>query len=215
MEVESMGGFLEVLKGRRSVRRYLPDRVPMEILYGVLESAGWAPSAHNAQPWRFIAIIDDDLKKRLAEAMAEEWIKDLTADGLSPGEARAKAEASIALFTGSPVLILACLSMEDMDKYPDKRRMEIEYIMAVQSLAAAIQNMLLTIHHMGLGGCWFCAPLFCKEAVRGILGIPSDVEPQALVTLGYPCEEPRPPPRKPIQKFSYLNRWGEEFRSPY
>ncbi|MGC8849847.1 MAG: nitroreductase family protein [Candidatus Bathyarchaeia archaeon] len=210
-----MEGFMEVLKGRRSVRRYLPDRVPIGILYRILESAGWAPSAHNAQPWRFLVIIDEGLKRRLAEAMAEEWIKDLTADGLSHGDARSRAEASIAMFTGSPALILACLSMDGMDRYPDERRMRIEYIMAVQSLAAAIQNMLLTIRYMGLGGCWFCAPLFCKDKVREILGIPGDVEPQALITLGYPGEEPPPPPRKPIQKFSYLDHWGEEFRSPY
>jgi len=210
-----MDGFMEILKGRRSVRRYLPEKVPIETLYRVLESARWAPSAHNAQPWRFIVVVDEELKRRLAEAMARDWIRDLTGNGLSPVEAKAKAEASIETFTGSPVLILACISMEDMGKYPDRRRMEAEYVMAVQSLAAAIQNMLLTIHSEGLGGSWYCAPLFCGDTVRRILGIPSSVEPQALITLGYPGEEPPPPKRRPVQAFSYLNRWGEEFRSPY
>lgn len=206
--------FFEVLKGRRSIRRYLQRRVPMEALSRVLEAARWAPSAHNAQPWRFILISEEKLKRRLAEAMAEDWIRDLAVDGLSPEEAEKMAEASVTRFTGSPVLVVACLTMEDMDKYPDRRRMEYEYTMAVQSLAAAIQNMLLAISSEGLGGCWFCAPLFCKDTVRRILGIPRHVEPQALITLGYPAERPDPPPRKLIHEFSYLNRWGEEFRSP-
>lgn len=209
-----MARFLEILKGRRSIRRYLQQRVPMEILYRVLEAARWAPSAHNAQPWRFILIVDEELKKRLAEAMAEDWIRDLTSNGLPPEEAEKMAEASVTTFTGSSMLIVACLTMEDMDKYPDKRRMEYEYTMAVQSLAAAIQNMLLAISSEGLGGCWFCAPLFCKDTVRRVLGIPGHVEPQALISLGYPAEKRDPPPRRPIHEFSYLNRWGEEFRSP-
>ncbi|MEM2123002.1 MAG: nitroreductase family protein [Candidatus Bathyarchaeia archaeon] len=202
----------DLLKGRRSIRRYLPERVPMEILYRILDSARWAPSAHNAQPWRFIAVVEEDLKRRLAEAMAEDWIRDLTGNGLSIRDAKVKAEASIGVFTNSPVLVLACLSMEDMDKYPDERRMEAEYVMAVQSLAAAIQNMLLAIYFEGLGGCWYCAPLFCRDTVRKILGIPISVEPQALITLGYPAEEPQPPKRRQVGEFSYLNYWGGEFR---
>jgi len=100
--------------------------------------------------------------------------------------------------------------MENMDKYPDKSRQECEHDRAVQSLASAIQNMLLAACSKNLGACWFCAPLFCKQIVRRVLKIPEEVEPQALITLGYSAEKPVPPPRKSFQDFSYFGHWGEK-----
>ena len=60
----------------------------------------------------------------------------------------------------------------------------------MQSLGAAMQNLLLAAHAKGLGACWFCAPGFCKETVRAVLKIPDEVEPQALIAMGYPAEKP-------------------------
>jgi len=200
----------DLIKGRRSIRKYSLREVPRDVLFKILETARWAPSAHNAQPWRFIVVMDRSLKRKLAERMAEEWIKDMRRDGV-PWNTREKlANASIRQFTDAPVLIVACLTMEDMDTYPDSRRMTYEHIMAVQSLAASIQNILLAAYSEGLGACWFCAPLFCQDAVRKVLGIPSNVEPQALITLGYPSEKPAPPPRKPLREIVYINYWGEK-----
>ena len=59
---------LEAIKTRRSVRRFKKERVPPNLLKEVLEAARWAPSARNSQPWRFIIIVDEDLKKRVANA---------------------------------------------------------------------------------------------------------------------------------------------------
>ncbi|MCD6538915.1 nitroreductase family protein [Candidatus Bathyarchaeota archaeon] len=143
----------DLIKGRRSVRKYSLREVPRDVLFKILEAARWAPSAHNAQPWRFIVITDRSLKRKLAERMAEEWIKDMRRDGV-PWNTREKlANASIRQFTDAPVLIVACLTMEDMDTYPDRRRMTYEHIMAVQSLAASIQNILLAAYSEGLGAC--------------------------------------------------------------
>jgi F420 biosynthesis protein FbiB-like protein len=151
------------------------------------------------------------VKQKLAKAMADVWVKDLTVNGVSAEVRENLVEASINRFVRSPVLILACITLEEMDEYPDIRRREFEHLMATQSLAAAIQNLLLAAHFQGLGSCWFCAPLFCQEAVRKVLGIPADVEPQALITLGYPSEKPEPPPRKTLKEVVFKNRWGEAF----
>jgi len=199
----------EIIKGRRSIRGYLPTAVPEDSLLRIFEAARWAPSAHNVQPWRFIVIVRADLKQRLAKAMTDEWLKDLIRDGVSVETQEGLVRRSIEQFTGAPVLILACISMKDMDKYPDEKRQRSEHIMATQSLTAAIQNMLLTVHSQGLGACWFCAPLFCQDVVRGLLEIPNDIEPQALITLGYPSEEPEPPPKKPLKEIVFRDRWGE------
>jgi len=61
---------LDVIKSRRSVREYLSREFSDKVLSRILEAARWAPSAHNAQPWRFVTIRDTVLKRRLAEAMA-------------------------------------------------------------------------------------------------------------------------------------------------
>lgn len=204
----SLSIVLRAIKDRRSVRKYLPKDLPYSLIQKVLEAATWSPSAHNAQPWRFIVIRKTEIKQRLAEAMADEWDKDLREDGLPLQERERLTKASIERFTQSPVLIVACLTMEDMDAYPDERRQKVEYVMAVQSAAASIQNLLLAAHAEGLGACWFCAPLFCPERVREVLGAPSNIEPQALITLGYPAESPVSPPRKPLKNLAHQNRWG-------
>ncbi|MEM2212775.1 MAG: nitroreductase family protein [Candidatus Nezhaarchaeales archaeon] len=198
-------GLIDVLRSRRSVRRYLEKRVPIELAFKVLEAGRWAPSAHNAQPWRFIIVVDQDVKVKLAEAMAKAWLSDLERDGV-PLEERLRivSEESIKRFTKSPLLIVACLTMEGMHHYPDERRRRAEYLMAVQSVAAAIQNVLLAAHVEGLGACWVCAPLFCPEAVQEALNTPKDWEPQAIITLGYPAEEPEAPPRLPLNKVSLV-----------
>ncbi|MCS7139708.1 MAG: nitroreductase family protein [Candidatus Nezhaarchaeota archaeon] len=59
---------LEAIKTRRSVRKFKRDRVPLNIVKEILEAGRWAPSARNSQPWRFILIVDEDLKRRVAEA---------------------------------------------------------------------------------------------------------------------------------------------------
>jgi coenzyme F420-0:L-glutamate ligase / coenzyme F420-1:gamma-L-glutamate ligase len=59
-----------------------------------------------------------------------------------------------------------------------------------------------------LGACWFCAPSFCKETVRKVLKIPKDVDPEALVIMGYPAEKPQVPTRKPLCDFCFKNKWG-------
>jgi F420 biosynthesis protein FbiB-like protein len=200
--------FLNLIKNRRSVKEYSPKDVPNEILFRILEAGKWAPSAHNAQPWRFIVIRDSAIKRRLAEAMAGRWNKDMTKNGVPKELRESLIKTSVERFGSAPIVIVACLTMEDMDEYPDERRKKVEYIMAVQSVAAAIENMLLATHGEGLGSCWFCAPLFCQDVVRKILKIPRHVGPQALIILGYTAEKPNPPPRKALEEIVYQDFWG-------
>lgn len=204
----SLSNLLGAVKARRSIHKYLPREVSNNVVQNVLEAATWAPSAHNAQPWRFIVIADQKVKQRLAEAMADEWDKDLFKDGLPSEDRERLTRASVKQFTEPPILIMACLTMEDMDAYPDERRQKAEYVMAIQSVATSIQNLLLAAHAEGLGACWFCAPLFCPEKVREVLGAPENIQPQALITLGYPAEKPEPPLRNPLKTVMFRNHWG-------
>src|SRR3990170_6619428 len=200
----------DAIRGRRSVREYSSRQVPSEILNEVLEAARWAPSAHNAQPWRFIVLTDAATKAVLAKAMEEAWNADLAKEGLAATARAAMTETSTKCFTNAPALIVACLTMSNMKKYPDASRRKSERDLAVQSVGAAIQNLLLAAHSKGLGACWFSAPVFCKDAVRKVLEIPEDVEPQALIAMGYSTEKPSAPARKPFKSIVYFSRWSKE-----
>ncbi len=205
-----MKELLSLIKARRSIRKFTNRTVPLDLILKAIEVARWAPSAHNAQPWRFIIITNSEIKEKLAKAMAKEWERDLAKNGVPKWKIKELMSESLVRFTRAPILILVCMTMEDMHKYPDEKRQKAEYIMAVQSVAAAIQNLLLAITALGLGACWYCAPLFCPDVVRGVLNIPEDIEPQALLAVGYPAEKPRPPPRKPLREIVYLEKWGNE-----
>ncbi len=198
---------IEAIQKRRSVRKYLPHPVPHELVLEVLAAAGWAPSAHNSQPWRFIVIDDPKIKRSLAEAMGQAWAADLVKDGLTINEDNRKER--LERFANAPVLILGCLTMEGLRKFPDAERQGFERDLAVQSFGAAIQNLLLASYAQKLVSCWFCAPGFCKQTVRAILNVPSDIEPQSFVILGYTGECPQTPPKKKLTEYCYLDLWGK------
>jgi coenzyme F420-0:L-glutamate ligase / coenzyme F420-1:gamma-L-glutamate ligase len=173
---------------RRSIRRYRPEPVPAELIEQLLTAAGWAPSAHNRQPWRFVVMTGDETKHRLATAMGDRLRQDLTADHVPEAVIAKDVGRSYQRITQAPLLILLCLTMAEMDSYPDARRQQNEWIMAVQSTAMAGQNLLLAAHALGLAACWMCAPLFCPDVVAHTLDLPPDWQPQALITAGYPAE---------------------------
>jgi F420 biosynthesis protein FbiB-like protein len=176
------------LLSRRSIRRYQARTVAPSLVTQILEAAIWAPSAHNRQPWRFAVITDAGLKSRLAEAMGERLRCDLAADGAPDAVIASDVQRSRQRITSAPCLIVVCLSMVDMDAYPDERRQHNEFLMAAQSTAMAGQNLLLAASALGLGACWMCAPLFAQDTVREVLSLPDDWQPQGMVTLGYPDE---------------------------
>jgi F420 biosynthesis protein FbiB-like protein len=189
---------LRVLKDRRSIRRYSSAPVDKAVVLQLLGAAIWAPSAHNSQPWRFVVIQADEVKALLADTMSEKLRADLLADSVPADIADADVTRSRHRITSAPLTILLCLSMIDMDQYAEARRSQNEYIMAVQSVAMAGQNLLLAAQMLGLGACWMCAPLFCPEAVHAVLQLPEDWQPQALLTIGYPAET-RVKTRGPIE----------------
>jgi F420 biosynthesis protein FbiB-like protein len=198
----------ELIKSRRSIRKFKPVKIPREVVKNILDLARWAPSAHNSQPWRCVIIVDEKDKEKLAKEMGKMWLSDMLRDGVP----KDKAEEIVRLeswdrITKSPIVIIVCLTMEEMHKYPDERRRRAEYLMGVQSVAAYIQTLLLSAHYYGLSACWVCAPLFCQNVVRKVLGLPRKIEPQAMIVMGYADEEPLPPPRKGLKEICMFNFW--------
>jgi coenzyme F420-0:L-glutamate ligase/coenzyme F420-1:gamma-L-glutamate ligase len=203
-----MSNVFDAIRMRRSIRKYQTRPIQQELIKEVLVAAGWAPSAHNAQPWRFIVLENILVKRKLAEAMAESWATDMAKDGLKIEADMYKVR--VERFATAPLIILACLTMDGMNKFSDQERQNTERDLAMQSLGAALQNILLVAYEKGLGACWFCAPGFCKQTVRKVLRIPDEVVPEALIAMGYPAEEPTAPPRKVLSEYGFKDKWGKK-----
>jgi len=184
---------------RRSVRRYLPDPIDRAIIDRLLLAATRAPSAHNRQPWRFAVLEDRSGKEALATAMGRRLRQDRTADGDDPKAIEADAARSYARITEAPAVVVVCIDMRDMDPYPDERRRNAEYLMAVQSTAMAAQNLLLAAAQEGLGACVMCAPMFCPDVVVEALSLPNAWQPQMLITVGNPGDGGKDRPRLPLE----------------
>jgi coenzyme F420-0:L-glutamate ligase / coenzyme F420-1:gamma-L-glutamate ligase len=186
----------QLIRSRRSIRRFKTEPVPEDTLTRVLESATWAPSAHNRQPWRFVVLRSPEAKTRLMDAMEARFRADLTRDGLSTEEINTRINRSRTRIEGAPIAIVLCLDPGNLDSYPDPVRQRVEMQMGEQSVALAGGTLLLAAHAEGLGGVWICAPLFAPEAVQTSLLLPQTWQPQVLILLGYPAESPEPRLRK-------------------
>lgn len=198
---EENSKLLDMVRGRRSVRRYLDKEVPPEHIERVLEAARWAPSPHGRQPWRFVVIREKRTKEKLADAMGEEWRSNLQMDGQDSKIVEKRLEGSRRRLLDAPVLVLLCLYLENLDAYPDEKRQQNETTMAVQSLGAAAQNALLAAYEQGLDAGWMCAPLFSPEKVVEALGLEANIVPHALLTLGYAAgDPPKRRSRRPLEE---------------
>jgi len=199
----------DLMVGRRSVRRYYGETLAPEMVEELLRLATHAPSAHNRQPWRFAVLSDALPKEKLASAMGERLRRDRLDDGDARDAIEADVSRSYARITCAPVVVVVCMTLEDVDSYPDARRQQAEYQMAAQSTAMAVQNLLLAAHAAGLGACWMCAPLFCGDVVQQALDLPRQWLPQALVTLGQSADAGKPRSRRRLSDVGrYLDGGG-------
>jgi len=169
---------LEVMKTRRSVRRYKPTPISDEVLQKILSAARLAPSANNAQPWKFIIVRDEDMKLKLIQACNnKKWI----------------AEA--------PVVLVACGFPDEADAYMGGYMNSYPVDVAI-----ALEHLVLSATNEGLGSCWIGR--FKEEKVKELLEIPPDVRVVALLPLGYPNEEPEQSGKKNLSEIVCYNKFS-------
>jgi coenzyme F420-0:L-glutamate ligase/coenzyme F420-1:gamma-L-glutamate ligase len=160
--------------------------VPRDVLDALVEAACIAPAPHHSRPWRFVVVDTESARASLAAAMGARWRADLDADDVPPRRIDELVEASRVKLTGAPALVLGCLTWDGLDRYPDEARRRAEWGMALLSLGAATENLMLAAADVGLASCWVAAPIFCPEAARDALDLPTAWLPHALVMVGHP-----------------------------
>ena len=174
------------LAARRSIRAFTGDPVPRELLDALVESACLAPAPHHSRPWRFVVVDTPAGKQALADGMGARWRVDLAGDGVDPARIDELVTTSHRKLTTAPALVLGCLTWNGLDRYPDETRQRAEFGMALLSLGAAVENLMLTAADAHLASCWVAAPIFCPEAARDALALPDEWLPHALVLVGHP-----------------------------
>jgi len=189
-----------LIRGRASVRKLLPDPVPPAVLNAAIAAAGWAPSPHGRQPWRFVVTESAGVKTRLATALAETWQAQLELDRQNDAIVAIRLAKSQERITTAPAILVACLYLDDLDTYPDPVRQQAEHTMAVQSIGAAIQNALLSIYAAGYDAGWMCAPLFAPDVVRTALNLSPSLIPHAMIPVGKRAADPVRRPRLPTEE---------------
>ena len=179
-----MSSLIEIIQKRHSVRRFKDQSVDKETITSIVEAAQSAPSACNAQPWRFVAVTDMLLIKEIA-------LKGL--GGVVPNK----------WATSAPVIIVGCAKLNLLTHHIGESVKGIHYHQI--DLGIAMEHMVLRATEMGLGTCWI--GWFKEKNIKKILHIPRDWKVISLLALGYPQEEgSSPTPRLNLDEILFFNR---------
>ncbi|MHB8170515.1 MAG: nitroreductase family protein [Thermincolia bacterium] len=172
---------MEVIKARRSIRKYRQDEVVEEKVEYVLEAARLAPSWKNLQCWQFIVVRSAEGRRALAGAFVD----------ANPGKKALEA---------APVVIVLCADSEKSEVLEGKQYYLVD-------VAIAMEHLVLAAQDKGLGTCWM--GLFDEKVMQAALGIPENIRIVAVTPLGYPDQEPSPRPRKDLREIVFREKWGQ------
>lgn len=157
---------LDIIKKRRSIRRFLKKPIPQEIIDAMIDAAIWAPSAGNLQARKFYFVFNQEIKERIVKvSLGQTFI----------------AEA--------PLAIVCCADLRIKRDYGNRGT----DLYTLQDVAASIQNIMLVSCEYGLGSVWVGA--FDEDKVCQVLNLPPYLRPVSIIPVGYPGETPPIPER--------------------
>lgn len=190
----------EIIRERRSIRKYLDKDIPREVLDELLEDALWAPSGTNRQNWD-VYVVKGEKKEKLLNSMilASEIFKP-TLEKLFPEKMVNITMDFFKNIGGAPVVLLVYMPKHTYELKQDmstleKYKLEHNRFTNALSAAALIQNILLLAKEKGLGTCWMTAPKNAEDQINEEMGI-TEKELVSVIPIGYPDQNPPAPPRK-------------------
>ena len=197
---------------RRSIRKFLPDPISDEQIRQIVAAGMQAPSGCNSQCWQFVALRRPENIREVARQV-EEAVRDFY-DGEEERFVRQRI-VQTTFFKNAPlVFFIFCTKMEYHDSrvteyYLKKGCSPEEMLRALGepdllSVGAAVENMLLQIHQMGLGGCWMNDPLVARDAICRTLDMPPDSRLVSVLPVGKPAYQPRCKPMKGMDEVLIL-----------
>jgi nitroreductase len=192
---------IEAIKKRRSIRKFKSDKIPKKDIYDIIQAASLAPSAHNKQMWRFIAITNKRIITEMKKVIVTEVEELMSWPELKEIELQLKGLQSYSTFFVKAPLVFAILVkpyhsiMDEVLKLDRLKKKQVGLLSShieIQSVAAAVENLLLAATDKGYGTCWMCGPLIATPALEKILKIEEPWKLMVLVPLGIPDQELKP-----------------------
>jgi nitroreductase len=189
--------FFDLVKTRRSVHRFKPDPVPDEFVDRIIEAARWSPSAANSQPWEFVVIKKDELKQKIAEFVKEDRVHSRKMELARDPDLRFPGligEVDRFGFEDAPVFIVLLGDTRATRAFPIHVIMQRQQSNLDSSLASAFLYMQLAAFSLGLGSQWLSATRnhYTQVMIKGLLGIPEEMQIYDTMVLGYPAIEAGP-----------------------
>ncbi|MBS6196127.1 MAG: nitroreductase family protein [Clostridiales bacterium] len=188
---------LDAIKNRRSIRKYKPESIPQPVIEAIIQAGMLAPSSKNRQPWKFV-VAEGDAKAEAVEIFRKGIEREKRAPFLTEsGQHIGGAEYTMKIMEQAPVVIfIANILGEDFSHELDMER-RVSEICNVQSIGAAVENMILAATEYGLGSLWICDTYFAQKELNDWM----DTEGQlcAALALGYRGENPDARPRKRLE----------------
>lgn len=212
--------FANIIRSRRSIRKWQDKEVPEDLLLQAIELATWAPNGGNQQNWRFYVIMNRGTIKAIADAVQASTGQIASWPEVSKlGDAVARFGQRASFFRTAPAAIAVAASqyqslvdqiLADREKI-DPQAAQIRQWRniansRIQSVAAAIAYLLLVLHQMGLGAVWMTGPMQAKGEIEKILCVPPELDIVAFIPVGYPDESPPPRERRPVGEVSEIIR---------
>jgi nitroreductase len=195
---EQATALLAAIRERRSIGKVGPERPPRELIERLLEAATWAPNHRLTEPWRFI-VIAGEARHALGTVMARAHVADITGDDADLAAEFARIAAKP---LRAPVIIAA-----GVEPATGPKIVEAEEVAAG---AAAVQNLLLAAHALGLGAIWRTGPAAYDADVRAWLGLSARAHLLGFVYLGYPAMDPPRRERTPAALHTLWLGWSPD-----
>lgn len=195
----------EAISTLRAMRRLKPDPVSDEDIWKLLDAAIKAPSGGNSQPWNFLVIRDPETKKKIGEYYRDAWDKSY---GSGPGRALREREGMSGVYRSAEHLALH-LADAPVFIIATTRAGGANNPLGGASIYPAVQNLMLAARALGLGTTLTTLHKLHENEVKELLGIPEPVQTMALIPVGWPKGKFGVPPRMPVEKVVYWEKWKE------
>lgn len=202
--------FKHVVEQRTSVRNFTDENIPEETIKEMIKYAGMAPCVGGKETWKFVAVSNKDVINKMSKAVKEKYNEILPKnDERITENVKRTVEMFSSVFTKAPVVI-AVLSepyTAIIDKAIESSSFTHKQINAlrnhpdIQTIGAAIQNLLLAAVDLGYGACWLTAPMVAKDEIGKLLSIKEPYSLMALVAIGKPDKQPIPRTKASVEDF--------------
>lgn len=186
-----MTGLTDMIKARRSIRKFQDKAVPDDVMNDLFEAVRWSQSWANTQCWEIVNVKDPEKRQMLQDAIKK-------VSERNPG---------LRAVIAAPVLLAICAKKETSGYYSGQPSTKYgDWFMF--DLGIATQTLCLTAHSLGLGS--VVMGLYDHDMAAEILELPDDYAQVALVPMGYPDQSPKPPERKSTESFVHTDKFRKQ-----